>query len=41
MRVRALGGLALVVGAAPERVVDADLLDDQDLVLDVDLAVSL
>ena len=33
--------LALVVGAAAEHVVDADLLDDQDLVVEVDLALSL
>jgi hypothetical protein len=38
---RALGGLALVVRAAPERVADVNLLDDQDLVLEVDLALSL
>jgi len=39
--VRPLGGLALVLGAAAERVAHMDLLDDQDLVLDVDLALSL
>ena len=41
MCMRPLGGLALVVRTAAEHVVDADLLDDQDLVLDVDLALSL
>jgi len=38
---RPLGGLALVVRTAAEGVVDLDLLDDQDLVFEVDLALSL
>jgi len=41
MGVRALGGFALVVGATPERVADVDFLDHQDLVFEVDLALSL
>jgi len=39
--VRALGGLALVVRAIPERVADVDLLDHQDFVFQVDLAFGL
>jgi len=39
--VRALGRLSPVVGAPAERVADVDLLDDQNLVLDVDLALRL
>jgi len=38
---RALGGLALVVRAAAERVAHVDLFDDQDPVLDIDLAFRL
>jgi len=41
MGVRPLGGFALVVGATPERVADVDFLDHQDLVFEVDLALSL
>ena len=41
MFMRALGGLALVVGAVTKRVVDSDVLDDEDLVLDVNLAFRL
>jgi len=41
MGVRPLGGFALVVGAAPECVADVDFLDHQDLVFEVDLALSL
>jgi hypothetical protein len=37
---RALGRLALVSGAACERVAHADLLQHQDFVLDVDLALG-
>jgi len=39
--VRAIGRLSPVVGAPAERVADVDLLDDQNLVLDVDLALRL
>jgi len=39
--VRALRRLALVLRHAAQRVVDADPFDDQDLVLDVDLAFGL
>jgi hypothetical protein len=39
--VGSLGGLTLVLGAALERVVDVDRLEHQNLVLDVDLALSL
>ena len=39
--VRALGSLSLVVGAAPQRIAHMDLLDDQNLVLEVDLAFAL
>jgi len=38
---RPLGGIAFLFGAAPERVADVDLLDDQDFLLDVDLAFGL
>jgi hypothetical protein len=38
---RALGGLSLVVGTAGQRVANANPLDDEDLVLDVDLALGL
>jgi len=41
MRMRALGCLALVIRTAPERVLHVDLFDDQDPVLDVDLAFRL
>jgi len=41
MGVRPVGGLVLVVGATPERVADVDFLDHQDLVFEVDLALSL
>jgi hypothetical protein len=40
-RMRALGCLALVVRHAAQRVVNFDALDDQDLVLDIDLAFGL
>jgi len=33
----AFGGFALVSGTVSERVMDADLLDHQDLVLEIDL----
>jgi hypothetical protein len=36
---RALGCLSLLLGATAERVPDRDLLDDQDFVFDVDLAL--
>ena len=39
--VRALCSLALILGNVPERVSHPDLLDDEDLVLDIDLAFSL
>jgi len=39
--VRSLSGFALVVGAAPQRVVDVDLLDYQDFLDQVDLAFRL
>jgi len=38
---RPLSRFALVVRATSERVVDLDLLDHQDFVLQVDLALSL
>ncbi len=38
---RPLGGIAFLLVAAPERVADVDLLDDQDFLLDVDLAFGL
>jgi len=38
---RPLGGLALVVRTAAEGVADVDFLDHQDLVFEVDLALSL
>jgi len=41
MCMRPLGGLSLVVGATPERVANVDFLDHQDLVFEVDLALSL
>jgi len=39
--VRALGSFTLVVGAAPEGVADVDLLDHQDFVYEIDLALGL
>jgi hypothetical protein len=39
--VGALGGLALVGWAPFQGVADVDLLDDEDFVLDVDLALGL
>ena len=41
MRVRALCRLALVVRTSAKGVPDMDRLDDEDLVLDVDLALRL
>jgi len=41
MRVRALGRLALVRLDVAKCVVDLDVLDHEDLVLDVDLALRL
>jgi hypothetical protein len=38
---RALGRFALVVRAASQRVVDPDLLDDENFVLEIDLAFGL
>jgi len=37
---RPLRRLALVLGAVTQRVSDADLFDDEDLLLDVDLALG-
>ena len=37
---RALRGVALIVGAAPQRVLHMDPFDHQDFVLDVDIATS-
>jgi hypothetical protein len=36
-----LGRFALVGGAVPQRVVDVDLLDHEDLVFDIDVALGL
>jgi len=41
VRVGALGSLALVIRAILQRVVNIDLLDDQDPVFDVDLTLGL
>ncbi len=41
MGVRPLGGLTLVLGTSPERVMDADPLDHEDPVLEVDVALGL
>jgi hypothetical protein len=41
MGVRPLGRLALVGRAVPERVVDADGFENEDLVLDVDVSLRL
>jgi len=40
VQVRTLRGVALVVRAAPQRVVHLDAFDHQDFVLDVDIATS-
>jgi hypothetical protein len=38
---RSPGRFSLVFRTVPQRVADVDLLDDEDLVLDVDFALSL
>ena len=41
VQVRTLRGVALIVRAAPQRVVHMDPFDHQDFVLDVDLATPI